>query len=219
MVRTNFEKDLKQLHNELVEMGRLVESVIRDSVEAFKTNDIELCKKIIENDNTVDDMEKTIESKCLWLIAREQPIASDLRKITTALKITTDLERIGDHAVDIAKITIRIGKKNIFADSDHIHQMAQAAIGMVNSAIAAYVNYDLELAKATEARDDEVDEYFYLIKKELSHVFSTQPQNTDNAIDLLLTVKYLERIADHAVNICEWVAFSQTGKHKKTRIF
>ena len=219
MVRSNFENELKQLYFEIVNMGSYVDAAIRDSINAFKTYDLELCMKIIENDKVVDDMEKQIESKCLWLIAREQPIASDLRKITTALKLITDMERIGDHAADIAELTTRIGDKNTFSDSIHIPQMADAAIEMVNSAITAYVNYDLELAKETELKDDVVDEYFNLIKQELVQVFNTQPHDMDNAIDLLLIAKYLERIADHAVNICEWVHFSQTGEHKNTQIF
>lgn len=217
MGRANFENELKQLHSD--EMGSFVETAIDDSIKAFKGNDMELCKTIIENDKNVDEMEKKIESKCLWLIAREQPIASDLRKITTALKIITDMERIGDHAVDIAELTMRIADKNTFADSIHILQMATAAIEMVRNAVTAYVNYDLALAKSTEEKDDEVDEYFILIKQELVEIFKSQPQNMDNAIDFLLIAKYLERIADHAVNICEWVHFSQTGKHKNTLIF
>jgi len=219
MGRANFENELKQLHNIIIEMGCFVETAIDDSVRAFKDNDLELCKTIIENDKNADEMEKQIESKCLWLIAREQPIASDLRKITTALKIITDMERIGDHAVDIAEITMRIADKNTFADSSHLPQMAAVAIGMVRNAVTAYVNYDLKLAKSTEEKDDEVDDYFNLIKQELVEIFNTQPQNMDNAIDFLLIAKYLERIADHAVNICEWVHFSQTGEHKNTLIF
>ncbi|MCL2014497.1 MAG: phosphate signaling complex protein PhoU [Oscillospiraceae bacterium] len=219
MGRTNFENELKQLHGRIVEMGSFVETAIDDSIRAFKQGDMELCKSIIGNDKSVDEMEGQIESKCLWLIAREQPIASDLRKITTALKIITDMERIGDHAVDIADLTMRIADKNTFADSIHIPQMAAAAIEMVRNAVTAYVNYDLELAKSTEEKDDEVDEYFNLIKRELVEIFKNQPQNMDNAIDFLLIAKYLERIADHAVNICEWVHFSQTGEHKNTLIF
>jgi len=200
-------------------MGSFVERAIEDSIQAFRDNNIELCKTIIENDKIADEMEKRIESKCLWLIAREQPIASDLRKITTALKIITDMERIGDHAVDIAELSMRIADKNTFADSMRIPQMAAAAIEMVRNAVTAYVNYDLGLARATGEQDDEVDAYFNLIKHELVEVFKHQQQNMDNAIDFLLIAKYLERIADHAVNICEWVHFSQTGEHKNTLIF
>ena len=219
MFRANFEKELKQLHLEIIEIGSVVETAIEKSIIAFKTNDLELCQEIIANDKIVDEMERQLESKCLWLIAREQPVASDLRQITTALKIITDMERIGDHASDIAELTRRIADKNTFSDSIHIPQMAAAAIEMVNNAVAAYVNYDLELAKTTEKSDDKVDDYFNMIKQELVQIFTTQPHNMDSAIDLLLIAKYLERIADHAVNICEWVHFSQTGEHKHTQIF
>ena len=219
MVRANFERDLQQLHNELIEMGSFVESAIEDSIKAFKTHDMELCRTIIENDKVVDSMEKRIEAKCLWLIAREQPVASDLRRITTALKITTDMERIGDHASDIAELVLRDPDSNVFADSGHIPQMATAAIQMVHDAVAAYVDLDTELAARTEKADDVVDDYFNLIKNELVEVFATQPKHLDHAIDLLLIAKYLERIGDHAVNICEWVRFSQTGEHKNTPIF
>jgi len=219
MGRANFENELKQLHMEIIEMGNYVGAAIEDCVRAFRENDLELCEAIIANDKKVNEMEKKIESKCLWLIAREQPLASDLRKITTALKVATDMERIGDHASDIAEIVMRISSRNAFADSSHIPEMAVAAIAMVHDAVRAYVSYDLELARATEEKDDEVDDYFNLIKNELVDVFKTRPESMDSAIDLLLIAKYLERIADHAVNICEWVHFSQTGEHKNTQIF
>lgn len=218
-MRANFENELKQLHTEIIEMGNYVQTAIKDSMKAFKAHDLELCQAIIANDKNVDEMEKKIEANCLWLIAREQPIASDLRKITTALKIASDMERIGDHAADIAELTGRIGAKNTFADSSHLYQMADEAIAMVNDAVAAYVNYDLLLAKGMAKKDDKVDDYFNLIKQELVQIFNNQPNNMDQAIDFLLIAKYLERIADHAVNICDWVRFSQTGKHKNTRIF
>ena len=219
MPRANFENELKQLHNEMIDMGSFVETAIEDAISAFINNDPDACKIIVENDKYVDNMEKNIESKCLWLIAREQPIASDLRKITTALKIITDMERIGDHASDIASITLRMAGKNTFADSVHIQQMAAKTIEMVNNAVTAYVKTDLELARVTEKKDDVVDEFFNLIKGELVEIFRTQPQNVDSAVDFLLVAKYLERIADHAENICEWVHFSETGEHKNTLIF
>lgn len=219
MSRSSFQNALDRLHIQIIEMGSMVEAAIEDSIQAFSSNDLEQCRIIVENDDYVDAAEKAIESKCLWLIAREQPVASDLRRITTALKIVTDMERIGDHAADIAEQTLRIADRNAFAESGHIPQMATAAIEMVHDAVTAYVNYDVELAKATEAKDDVVDNYFNLIKQELVTIFSSQPQNLDHAIDLLLIAKYLERIADHAVNICEWVDFSQTGTHKNTLIF
>jgi len=217
MGRASFNKQLSELHAALIDMGCVIEAAIEQASIAFKTHNLDLCKLIIEGDHAVNEMEKSIESKCLWLIAREQPVASDLRKITTALKIITDMERIGDHAVDIAQITLR--QNNAFSGSVHIPQMAAAAIDMVRDAIKAYVNHDMSMAEVTAAKDDIVDDYFRQIKGELVTVFREQPEYIDSAIDLLLIAKYLERIADHAVNICEWVCFSQTGKHKKTLIF
>ncbi len=219
MIRTHFDEELKKLHLDIIDMGSYVEKAIDDSISALKDNDFERCQKIIDDDKKVDEMERAIESQCLWLIARQQPVASDLRKITTALKIITDMERIGDHAADIADLAMRISEQKVFADADMIFQMAKEAIKMVNSAVSAYVNFDMELANATEEKDDIVDDYFNAIKLKLAEVFSSQPQNMDIAIDFLLIAKYLERIADHAVNICEWVHFSQTGEHKSKKIF
>ncbi len=223
MTRANFEHELASLHDEIVEMGSYVETAIEESIQAFQSSDIELCKKLISGDSKVDAMEKKIESRCMWLIVREQPIASDLRKITTALKIITDIERIGDHASDIAELTIELTRhvteKNGFADSVHIPQMAAAAISMVRDAITAFVNYDTALAKATEEKDDIVDDYFNQIKAELAAMFAKTHANIDSAIDYLQIAKYLERIGDHAVNICEWVRFSETGEHKNTLVF
>jgi len=219
MIRSNYERELKELHIEIIKMGSFIEKAIEDSITAFKNNDLELCEEIIARDKRIDEIEKIIESKCLWLIAREQPIASDLRSITTALKMITDMERIGDNAADIAELTMRIADKNVFSGSVHIPQMASIVISMVNNAVSSFVNADLELAKQTEESDDEVDEFFNAVKKELVAVFKRDEKDMDNAIDYLLIAKYLERIADHAVNICEWVEFSKTGKHKNTKIF
>jgi phosphate transport system protein len=219
MGRANYEHSLEDLRMEIAKMGSLAEKAIEDSVKAFKTGDMDLCWEIIGNDKAVDDLEKSIESMCLWLIAREQPVASDLRKITTALKMITDIERIGDNASDIAELTLRIARKNTFSDSGHLPRMAAAAVAMVHDAVTASMSTDLELARATEKKDDEVDDYFNLIKNDLRRVFAEDGEGLDNAIDLLLIAKYLERIADHAVNICEWVEFSATGEHKHAKIF
>jgi phosphate transport system protein len=218
-MRKNYDQELTALRSEIIRMGNLIETAIEDSARAFKNNDLELCEKIIRGDRDVNALEKNIESKCLWLIAREQPIASDLRLITTALKMITDLERIGDQAADIAELTMRIAAKNSFSDSGHIPQMANVAIAMVHDAVSSYVNMDLELAHRTIQRDDEVDALFDLVKTELVTVFQSGETDIDNAVDFLMIAKYLERIGDHAVNICEWVDFSQTGTHKTTKIF
>jgi phosphate transport system protein len=131
----------------------------------------------------------------------------------------TDMERVGDAAADIAELTMRIDEKNSFANSGHIPQMAKVAISMVHDAVDSYINKDIVLAQKTEIRDDEVDDYFNVIKEEMAQVFRAGDAETDNAVDLLLIAKYLERIADHAVNICEWVEFSVTGVHKNTKVF
>jgi len=218
-MRKNFEQELMALHGEIIELGSFVQHAVTQSIKAFKSHNLELCQEILDNDKIADDMEKRIESKCLWLIAREQPIAGDLRMITTALKIATDMERIGDHAADIAELCLSVAQPNPLAQSANITAMAQAAVCMVRNAVRSYVNADLALAKATEQSDDEVDDYFDMIKQELAEVFRRCSGDIDRAIDLLLIAKYLERIADHAVNICEWVYFSQTGQHKNRLIF
>jgi phosphate transport system protein len=219
MARRHYQAQLDELHSDIILMGQLVEKAITDSVQAFENYDIELCKAIIDQDKVIDGLEKSIESKCLWLIAREQPVASDLRQITTALKMITDIERIGDNAADIASITLRLAKKNTFANTGKIPQMADLVIKMVRNAVDAYIRTDLELAKATRLSDDEVDQYFHLIKRELNSIFSDNDDNMDSALDFLLIAKYFERIADHAGNICEWVEFSVKGRHKNSKIF
>lgn len=220
MFRENFEAQLKELHQDIIQMGTYVNKAIKSAVQAYKDHDLELCKKIITGDGKVNDLEKKIESKCIWLIAKEQPIASDLRSITTALKIITDMERIGDHAVDIAELAMDIPEKSTFAGYEKVTEMADAAIAMVSNALEAYVNTDLNLAAKADGDDDVVDEYFEVIKKEITHLLRTDNEtDLDSALDVMLIAKYIERIADHAVNICEWVLFSKTGEHREVRVF
>ena len=215
MFRANFETELEQLHQDIIDMGTYVNNAIKAAIQAYIESDKELCQEVIENDHVVNDMEKQIESKCLWLIAREQPVASDLRSITTALKIITDMERIGDHAVDIADLAIDIPAGGTFADFEKIREMSDAAIHLVHQAIQAYVHTDLEFAKRADQADDEVDRYFAEIKADIRRSLKDSNADMDGALDVLLIAKYLERIADHAVNICEWLLFSETGKHYK----
>lgn len=220
MFRENFEAQLKELHDDIIQMGTYVNKAIKSAVQAYKDHDLELCKKIITGDGKVNDLEKKIESKCIWLIAKEQPIASDLRSITTALKIITDMERIGDHAVDIAELAIEIPEKSTFAGYETLTVMADAAIQMVSNALEAYVKSDMELASRADADDDVIDEYFESMKKEITKMLMTENAvDVDSALDAMLIAKYIERIADHAVNICEWVLFSKTGEHREVRVF
>lgn len=217
-MRKLFDEQLKELNIEMIKMAGQVETAIAGAAEALIKNDITLAKQVMGGDEIVDDMEKKIEHLCLKLLLQQQPVATDLRRVSTALKMTTDLERIGDQAVDIAELTLKIGK----TDNVHIPQMAKAVIRMVTDSINAYVNSDEKLANDVMAEDDRVDELFVKIRDELIEMAADSrekgKQVGEQAIDLLMVAKYLERIGDHAVNIAEWVIFSVTGVHKNSKI-
>ena len=168
--RLTFDQELKDLHDTLIKMGKVVENAIDESILALKNKDIEVAKRIIEGDNVVDELEKEIEHKCLLLILRQQPVAGDLRKISTALKIITDMERIGDHAADIAELTIDIADGNVYGSTKEIVPMTEVAISMVRDAIIAFIRDDLELARDVRTRDDVVDNLFRQYKLELAEV-------------------------------------------------
>ncbi len=211
--RLTFDQELKDLHDTLIKMGKVVENAIDESILALKNKDIEVAKRIIEGDNVVDELEKEIEHKCLLLVLRQQPVAGDLRKISTALKIITDMERIGDHAADIAELTIDIADGNVYGSTKEIVPMTEVAISMVRDAIIAFIRDDLELARDVRTRDDVVDNLFRQYKLELAEVIRSGKDTGEHALNYLMIAKYLERIADHAVNICEWIEFAQTGEH------
>ncbi|MBP0965212.1 MAG: phosphate signaling complex protein PhoU [Oscillospiraceae bacterium] len=217
-MRKLFDEQLKELNIEMIKMAGQVETAIAGAAEALIKNDITLAKQVMGGDEIVDDMEKKIEHLCLKLLLQQQPVATDLRRVSTALKMTTDLERIGDQAVDIAELTLKIGR----TDNVHIPQMAKAVIRMVTDSINAYVNSDEKLANDVMAEDDRVDELFVKIRDELIEMAADSrekgKQVGEQAIDLLMVAKYLERIGDHAVNIAEWVIFSVTGVHKNAKI-
>ena len=213
MVRERFDKQLERLNNLLIEMGNAVESSIKLAVEALIEQNAELAKSVIEGDREIDELEKEIESRCLKLILQQQPVAVDLRNISSALKMITDMERIGDQAADIAEITILLSDKDYFKNIDHIPQMANAAIKMVKDSIDAYVKKDLDLVMEVIEYDDVVDDLFDVIKAELIELVRENADNGEQAVDFLMIAKYLERIGDHAENIAEWVYFSITGEH------
>jgi len=213
MLRTNFDIGLELLNNQLIEMGNLIESLINASVSALKEQNIELAKRVLENDDQVDDMEREIEERCLKLLLRHQPVARDLRFISATLKMITDMERIGDHAADISEITIMMAEKPYIKDIVHIPQMAEIAIKMVKYSIDSFVNKDIELIKKVVLMDDQVDDLFDIIKNELVDIVSGNIEHKEQAIDLLMIAKYFERIGDHAQNIAEWVYYAITGKH------
>lgn len=213
-MRSRFDKELENLNLELIKMGSLIENSIEASANALINKDLSLVKKVNEYEVEIDEMEKNIESHCLKLLLQQQPVASDLRLISTALKMITDMERIGDNAEDIAEIAKYLVDQKFIKDIVHIPQMAEATIIMVRKSIDAFVNKDKELALEVCASDDIVDDLFDVIKTELIEMIYKDKENGEQAIDLLMIAKYFERIGDHAQNIAEWVIFSITGEHK-----
>lgn len=212
-MRANFDKELDVLNKELINMGSLVEEQIQGAVEALKKRDKVLAEQVIQRDDEVDRMERNIESNCLNLILRQQPVAGDLRLISAILKIITDLERIGDQAQDISRISLEFTEKEFIKELTHIPQMALATIEMVKKSIDAFVYQDLDLARQVIQFDDTVDGFFNIIKEELIHLIREDVNNGEQAIRFLMIAKYFERIGDHAENIAEWVLFSMIGEH------
>jgi len=213
-MRNKFDEQLELLNNELIEMGALIESAIASAVTAIIEQDEELAKKAIAFDDDIDQKEKDIERLCLKLLLQQQPVARDLRLISSALKMITDMERIGDQAADISEIAIITSTMPYVKKLEHIPQMAKATIKMVNESIDAFVKKDLDLAYSVIKEDDIVDNLFNNIKSDLTDLILEDVKNSSGALDLLMIAKYFERIGDHATNIAEWVVFSITGEHK-----
>ena len=211
--RSEFDRELEELHLEMIRMGGLIEEAIDRSIIALEKRDRELAETIIANDRKIDDLDHAIEARCLSLLLRQQPVASDLRTISTALKMVTYMERNGDHAADI-----RFDGTPFIKSLEHIPLMARIASSMVKDSINAFVKNDAEASREIIRRDDEVDNLFETVKQELIDILTKSADGADQAVDFLMIAKYLERIGDHAVNICGWVIFSVTGKHKDTKI-
>lgn len=218
MTRTYFDKELEALHIDVIKMGAMIEDAITNAINGLISGDKDVCMQVVNGDKNVDEMEKQIETKCLRILWHDQPIAKDLRAVSTAIKMITDMERIGDQAQDIADIALRLHAHSIEQISASIPRMAEEAVKMVHNSINAFVDGDLALAKATIDNDDVVDGMFDSIKQELIELIRNNSAFADGVIDALMIIKYLERIADHAVNICEWVEFYQTGVRKQNKI-
>ena len=210
-MRNRFDRQLAQLNRELTEMGALCEEVIALASRALTEGDKMLAAKVAPVDAEIDEKERGIESLCLKLLLHQQPVARDLRQISAALKMITDMERIGDQAEDIAEIVSFLD--GAAEHDDLLRQMAQAVICMVTDSVDAYVKQDTNLAKRVIARDDQVNEYFRQVKRRLIGRIARDPENGESVLDLLMIAKYYERIGDHATNIAEWVIFSVTGAH------
>lgn len=216
--RRSFDSDLELLNVEMIKMSAMVEHAIENTITAFKNQDERLAQAIIAGDRDINEAEKQIEAKCLSLILRQQPVAKDLRSVSTALKMVTDIERIGDHAADIAEILQNMRGEHIFEMVEHIPAMANVAIEMVHNAVKAFVEQDLGLVKSVTEEDDVMDELFDKTKSEVVEILKQNGSDLDLGVDFLMISKYFERIGDHAVNICEWVEFGITGEYQKQRI-
>ena len=213
-MRNRFDRQLKTLNDELIEMGNMIEKSIEKALVALITQNVEKAKKVIAYDAEIDRQEREIESLCMKLLLQQQPVASDLRLISSALKMITDMERIGDQAADIAELAIFMADKPYIKDLKHINQMGQETMVMVVSSVDAFVEKDLQKAQKVLEHDDIVDELFNEIKKELIEMIHANKDIGEQAADLLMVAKYFERIGDHATNIAEWVIYSITGKHE-----
>lgn len=217
-MREKYESELKQLNFSIINMGKMIEVAIESSILALMAWDKEACDTIIQNDDAIDEKEKEIEQLCVKLIFQQQPIASDLRMITAALKMITDMERIGDHAGDIADLIKQMcddkNLKNTLGKYSNakLDQMGSEIQKMLHDSIDAYINHNISKAKNVIANDDIVDEFYHELKTEFVRQIQITTDNGEEIADFLLIAKYFERIGDHATNIAEWVIYAMTGK-------
>ncbi|MDO4178481.1 MAG: phosphate signaling complex protein PhoU [Phascolarctobacterium sp.] len=212
-MRNRFDEQLHLLNDNMIEMGEMCEEAINLATKSLVEFDAELEKKTNELENSIDHMEHSIEALCLKLLLQQQPVARDLRQISAALKMITDMERIGDQARDIVAIIPSLKGRTI-SECEIIKQMAAATMTMVNTSVLAYVKKDVSLAKNVIEYDDVVDRYFRQIKEVLINMIANNREDGEYALNILMIAKYFERIGDHATNIAEWVEFSVTGSHK-----
>lgn len=213
-MRNHFDEQLNLLNTHLLEMGALIERAIESATQALVHQDVDAAHRAIASDGEIDHKEREIESLCLKLLLQQQPVARDLRLISAALKMITDMERIGDQAADISGIVIYIADQPRVWELEHLPQMGQNAIAMVRGSLDAYVQKDLMLARRVMAMDDVIDDLFDTVKNELIGHIRADVASGSQAMDLLMIAKYYERIGDHAQNIAEWVEYALTGRHK-----
>ena len=212
-MRDRFMEQLRSLNTGLIEMGEMCETVITMATDALINNNQEGAAGVAALDSDIDHKERAIESLCLKLLLQQQPVARDLRQISAALKMITDMERIGDQAADIAEL-VRYINGDAIVNSTKIGEMAKDVIYMVTESVNAYVQKDVSMAQSIIKYDDEVDRLFEELKREIMGIISSGSESAEMAVDLLMIAKYLERIGDHATNIAEWAVFSVTGVHK-----
>ena len=213
-MRERYREQMRFLNNSLIEMGGIIEHNITMVVKAMKEQNTELAQRVVANAEEISTKEKEIEHLCLKLLLTQQPVAKDLRMVSAALKIITDMDRIGDQSADIAENTILLADSAYIKELVHIPQMAEATIKMVKDAIDAFVRKDVVLAVSVINYDDIVDDLFITIRNDLTLLIKQDVDNCEQAFDLMMIAKYFERIGDHAVNIAKWVVFSLTGMHR-----
>jgi len=212
-MRSRYDEELKNLHGALIDMGTMIESAISGAITALENRDIQKAKDIIAYDEEIDAQERLIEEMCMKLLLRQQPVARDLRKISTALKLITDMERIGDHAADISELAIML-RDLPQMNSNSLREMAVQTSAMLMSSVKAYVEQDEEKARAVIRQDDVVDDLFVTVKREMIEAIRQDSDFSEAAADLLMAAKYFERIGDHATNIAEWTIYAVYGSHE-----
>ena len=215
-MRNKFEREMSELEAEMLKMSKFVVNVINDAMKALRTGDRELARSIFENDHVANELELTIERQTMRILLSEQPVAGDLRTISTALKMITDMERISDQGADISEILTHIPTDE--KGPDILYTMADKCVIMVSKAMDAFIGRDLELARAVSDADSEIDRLFTMARSELTGRITQKPDEAALWLDFFMIAKYLERIGDHAQNIAEWVEFLVTGMHKHQRI-
>ena len=213
-MRIHFDEQLDQLNKEIINMGTLVEQAIGMAIEALIKQDVNKAHEAMESDEEIDAKEKTIENLCLRLLLQQQPVARDLRVISAALKMITDMERIGDHATDISELAIVLSDLPHIEQLTHIERMAKETMVMLIQGLEAYVERNYDKAEEVISHDDIIDNLFVQVKGELIDIIQKDSNCANQAADLLMVAKYFERIGDHATNIAEWAIFSITGKHE-----
>ena len=215
---SRFDEQLIELNTEMIEMGNQIIRAINEAIEALIKRDVEKAKAIMENDTVVDHLQKKIEGICFNLLIQQQPVARDLRTVTAAMKMVTDMERIGDHAADISEMTILMGQNSQIDKFNHISEMASETMIMLNHSIEAYVEKDVVKAREVIEHDDIVDELFVKAKKDVIQLILNNPEEGEEAADILMIAKYFERIGDHATNIAEWVIYSLKQKENEDEV-
>lgn len=212
MVREHFTQKINDIKHEVLRMGALVEEIIKTTVTALKEQDLDLARKVCEKDDEIDQLEIEIEKECMMLLALQQPLAKDLRTIASALKIITDLERMGDNAVNIAKVTLEIGKDPLIKPLVDIPKMAGITHEMIKLSLDAFVNEDIALAEKAAGMDEEVDRLYDMIIEDVLTIITEKKEVTKQGIKLMFIGRYLERIADHSTNICERTVYMISGE-------